>query len=761
MLRTLLLFTLLLSTLLPSARAQKVGLVLSGGGAKGIAHIGLIQALEDNQIPVDYITGTSMGAIVGSLYAMGYTPAEMLDIIKSDDFRLWQSGTIRKEDEFYFKKSDPSPQFVQFHIDFKTDSLKPQTYFLPSSLINPVQMNIAFMGLFARGDAMAGYDFSQLFVPFRCIGSDVYNKQPIVFRQGDLGQAVRASMTFPLVFKPIEIDGTLIYDGGIYNNFPSDVMKEDFNPDFIIGSSVTDNPSKPKERDIMGQLENMIMQKTDYSIRPEEGVYIRSKLAQFSLLEFDKADAIYAIGYQNGLQYVDSIRKVVQRIAPSDNLNLHRRIYKSKLPDLVFRSVTIDGVSYPQKQYILSQIQRREDHTFTYESFQRDYFSMLSEGKILEMHPSAHYNSDTRLFELHLKVKMQDNLSVSVGGLISSMSSNEAYLGITYRSLSFFSMDYDLKLHVGRVYNSFEGSGRILFPTKVPFYVKMMGVYTHNKFFENERLFFDPDVQAYVLKRESFAKLRFGFPYRRTGKLEFSTTYGAMNDRYTQINTSGFSKSHYDIWASSLRIEQNTLNSPMYPDDGSRLSIIGQYAFDWEEYYPDSDVNQITDKDEQNWFQVSAEWEYYRPLSSLLRLGFKTKGVYSNKRAYNNFSSSIIQAPAFTPTPHSQVVFNESLRAPGFVALGAIPILKLTRALHLRAEYYGFLPFLSLAKGENNAPIRIQGLKKINHFGELSLVYNTPIGSISIFGNYYNYPTNNFNYGINIGWLLGNTKLIE
>ncbi|MGL4992669.1 MAG: patatin-like phospholipase family protein [Bacteroidales bacterium] len=741
--------------------SQKVGLVLSGGGAKGIAHIGLIQALEENNIPIDYITGTSMGAIVGALYSMGYTPAEMLQVIKSEDFRLWQSGTIRKEDEFYFKKNDPIPEILQFNIDFKGDSIKPQTYFLPSSLINPVQMNLAFLGLCSQSDAIANYDFSNLFVPFRCVGADVYNKQPIVFRNGDLGQAVRASMTFPLVFKPIEIDNMLIYDGGIYNNFPTDIMKQDFSPDFIIGSSVTDNPSKPKDRDIMGQLENMIMQKTDYTINPEEGIYIRSKLSQYGILDFGSADDIYNVGYQNGLQYIDSIRKVVHRNMPVDNINLQRRIYKSKLPDLVFRNVTVEGVSYPQQQYILSQIGRRNDNTFTFESFQRDYFSMLSEGKILEIIPTALYNNDSRLFELNLKVKMRENLSVGIGGLISSMSSNQAYLGVSYRSLSFFSMDYGAKMHIGRTYNSFEASARILFPSKVPFYVKLMGVYSNNKFFEDEKLLFDSEVQAYVQKRESFIKLRFGMPYRRTSKLELSTAYGAMKDRYTQPDVNGFTRSYYDIWNSTLRVEQNTLNSPMYPNDGSHFSLLAQYAFDWERYDPSETYYEPIKEVSHNWFQLSINWEKYNKLSRLVTLGYKTAVLYTNKPTYNNFSSTIIQMPSFTPTPHSKVVFNESLRAPSFAALGAIPIVNLSRSLSIRSEYYGFLPIISITKGENREVKRTKDLKKINHFGELSLVYNTPIGSISIFGNYYNYPSRNFNYGINIGFLLGNTKLIE
>ena len=120
--------------------AQTVGLVLSGGGAKGIAHIGVIKALEDNNIPIDYVAGTSIGAIIGSLYVIGYSPEEMMQLIKSENFNAWQTGKVNEKDLYYFKVDDPTPEFGRFRFD-ANDSAKAKTYFLPVSLIDPIQMN--------------------------------------------------------------------------------------------------------------------------------------------------------------------------------------------------------------------------------------------------------------------------------------------------------------------------------------------------------------------------------------------------------------------------------------------------------------------------------------------------------------------------------------------------------------------------------------------------------------------------------------------
>ena len=135
---------------------KKVGVVLSGGGAKGAAHIGVIKALEENNIPIDYITGTSIGAIIGSLYAMGYSPEEMLELMLSKEFAYWQTGTVEEQYTYYFKEPYPTPEFAHFSIDM-SDSLQIKASFLPQSLINPIQMNQAFMALFSQATACLLY----------------------------------------------------------------------------------------------------------------------------------------------------------------------------------------------------------------------------------------------------------------------------------------------------------------------------------------------------------------------------------------------------------------------------------------------------------------------------------------------------------------------------------------------------------------------------------------------------------------------------
>ena len=287
---------------------EKVGLVLSGGGAKGLAHVGVIKALEENNIPIDYITGTSMGAIVGGLYAIGYSPDDMVALFSSKEFKTWYTGT--KEEEFtnFSQKMDPESKVITLYFDYKDGKAKMQ---MPTNLIHPYQMDLGFLQLFAGPNALAKENFDSLFVPFRAVSSDINHKESYIPKSGDLGTAIRASMSFPLAFKPIMVDSMLLFDGGIYNNFPQDVMAEHFNPDFIIGSKCANNSLKADEDNLVLQIENMVMQNTNYNLGENHGILIESTFTNVSLLDFNRVQEFVDLGYKNTIQKIDSIKEMV------------------------------------------------------------------------------------------------------------------------------------------------------------------------------------------------------------------------------------------------------------------------------------------------------------------------------------------------------------------------------------------------------------------------------------------------------------------
>lgn len=757
--------------LINSLQAQRVGLVLSGGGAKGAAHIGVIKAFEENEIPIDYITGTSIGAIIGSLYAMGYTPDEMLQLMLSKEFGYWQTGTVEDDYMYYFRKPDPTPEMAHFSIDM-SDSLQIKTNFLPQSLINPIQMNQAFMALYAQATAKAAWNFDNLFVPFRCIGSDIYNKKPVIFKNGDLGEAVRISMTFPLFFKPVWKDSVPMFDGGIYDNFPVKTMKEDFHPDFIFGVALSTGKSKPSNNPY-NQIETMIMQETNYEVDEEDGMIIRFNMPDVSLLDFQKANEIMEMGYKRTMSLIDSIKGRVHRRMPLDSLNLRRKQYKESLPPLVFKNIYITGVSESQQKYIESQLHRDINQEFSMEEFKRAYFKMLAYSKIKEIVPKAIYNRVNKTFDLHLYITMSDEINIGLGGNISSHQANQLYLGLGYRYLGRYAADMNADFQVG---NSFSGvmlNGRMYLQTRIPTYINWQGVFSYKRYSESQSLFYEDVVPAFIKQHELYMKLKLGFPFLNRAKAEIGFGYGQLNDYYYQNTEVSFADrdyehSRYNLFSGSLNIEQNSLSTKVYPISGVKRSLNALYITGTKKYKPNV-ATEPTENNTHSWLQMKAHWEQYHELSKLFNLGYTGELVLSSKNLMENYTASILQAPAFTPTPHSTIVFNEAFRANQYAALGVSPVLKLGKFVHFRLDLYGFLPLYEIKKHtevlENNyvmtLPYYGKFLDSFKYMGEAAFVVHLPFTSISLYANGYSYPSKNFNFGINIGYLLFNQKLLD
>lgn len=757
----------LLIIVITSLKSQSVGLVLSGGGAKGIAHIGLIKALEEKGIPIDYVTGTSMGAIVGGLYAIGLSPDEMIELIKSDNFKSWQTGKIDAKDKLYFRSEDPTPEFANVKINL-WDSTKATTSFLPSSFINPVQMNLGIIEIFAQANAACNGDFNKLMVPFRCVASDVFHKQAVIHRKGDLGNCIRSSMTIPLVFKPIRIDGNLLYDGGIYNNFPTDIMVQDFNPDFIFGSIVASAPTEPDETNLMDQIFTMVMQRTNYDVNPEKGVAIKYNVNKFGLLEFDQVDQIFEIGYKEGKKIADSLQTRISRRVSPESVALKRMVFKSNYPDLTFKNVTITGAHGIERMAIMSQIQRNRNGELSYSNFRESYYKLLSDNKLKELTPEVKYNKTNNSFDLNLGVKVNNEISLGIGGLITSASANQAYLGLKYQTYNPYSMNLSSDFYVGNTYNSAMLSGRIELPTKRPIYLRFSTVFTARSYYQTDRLFFQESVAAYLKQGETYGRLIIGTPINRSSRFSLAVGYSRMTDQYmdiasTKTNKVTLDRSRYYLGSISVRVHSNTLNHVMYPNAGNESVLMGQaFIGSASNYSNNNDTLILKSSSNQKWMQLELKFTQYRQLKNGFSLGTLFDGLVSNKSLYDNYAATILQAPSFTPTPHSKVQFNESLRAMNYLAGGIMPIWTSKSGLQIRSEFYGFVPIIGITSNSATGATEYQGFgKKIQYLGELSLVLNTPIASIALYGNHYSYPKNNWNIGVNIGFLIMNPKFIQ
>ena len=202
----------------------KVGLVLSGGGAKGAAHIGVLKYIEEAGIPIDYIAGTSMGSIVGGMYALGYSSDEILDIINTIDWDRLISNQVERQRISYTGKSENSTQLVTIPFSVGTDEEELQSRSFKNSLPTGIVSGDNLINLF--NSLSVGYsdpvDFDELPIPFLCIATNVVNGKADVLDKGIFSKSIRASMAIPFLFDPVKIDDALYTDGGLVNNFPAE-----------------------------------------------------------------------------------------------------------------------------------------------------------------------------------------------------------------------------------------------------------------------------------------------------------------------------------------------------------------------------------------------------------------------------------------------------------------------------------------------------------------------------------------------------------
>lgn len=735
---------------------HSVGLVLSGGGAKGIAHVGVIKALEENDIPIDYIAGTSMGAIVGSLYSCGWTPDSMLNFFKSPDFGYWSTGVINPADKFYFSQPEPTPQWLGVNLNFRDSSVFSMNI-LPTNLISPLPMNIEFLKLYAPYTRQCGENFNRLFVPLRTVCSDVYHKHKIVCRSGSLGDAVRASMSFPLVFKPIKLDGVLVYDGGIYDNFPVDVMQEDFNPEFIIGVSVSSADKSPQQGNIYSQLEDMIIQNNDYSVPPESGVKIQVPVLQFGVLDFGKAQEIFEIGYRTGLAMVDSIKKRTVARRSLESVNDRRRQFTAQKPVIMFDSVAVEGATPSQAKYITFLFDRGLKHRpFGMTQTQNAYYQAVTDGKLSNLVPQAEFRGDSTTLLLEATVK--NSWNIGVGGWISSSTNSMLYLTFGYHTLRFNSLDADISAWLGQTY--YAGMARVKFAlhSVVPSYMQLTGVISRQKFYSEELLFYQNNSPSFISDYQAYVRLQYCRAVGRKAKAFADIGYGFLWDKYFPIGTTDFSdsardKSRFKVGALRLGLEYNTLNDITYPSRGAlfQATLLGtlENCKNTVHTYPELGST-ISDHK----LRLEILWKYFFSIHRHFTLGAYANGMatlHGNRQLY---TPALISAPAFAPTPSTSNYFNQGFRSQNYVAAGVMPIYLPVSNLQLRGDFYVYAPIRNEVRRPDGRLGYDGWLRKARFLGEVAAVYNFPFASLSVYCNYLSYPARNWNFGINFGIFL-------
>ena len=760
-------FFILIFLLPCTLTAQKVGLVLSGGGAKGISHIGVIQALEEHNIPIDYITGTSMGAIVGALYSIGYSPSEMMRLITSPDFMRWSKGDVEEEYGYFAYQQEQKPSLfaVRFALD-DSSRLKPA---LRNHLVSTYPMDMALISIFAPATAYSGGSFDNFFVPFRCVASDINKGKAYVFSKGDLGTAIRASMSYPGYFKPIMIDSTLLFDGGIYDNFPVKVMESDFKPDYIIGSTCAGFGRNAGEDDIFQALENMVIRETDYSVPEENGILISTQFKDVSVMDFNKAKEIYRRGYETTIAIIDSIRDKIPVRRPLDSITEARKSYKAELPSLKFRSVDVTegNLTESQQKFVERALSDRDSDTLSYEKLKSKYFKLIGTGNVTTFYPTPVYDSISEVFDIHIRANKGHIARVSIGGNIASSMANQGYFGLGLRHWGNYSTRANADFFIGRLYSSGQLSIRQDYPFKKPFYYEAWGGFSRWDFFNtNNEMFFSGTGLHNRREEDLSIGGILGFPFLTNGSFKLGMTAGLLTTKagpeIIKQDASGVEKYRFVYSTWNTGFEKKTFNRSQYPTRGRHQYIRLSYINGIDKVIKGPLDNEILENQKRITLPVLRfKQELYSDVGNSMAFGSYIEGVWSPERDFLSYFSGIGLLPVFAPTPHSSTLFSEYYRSNFWVAAGLIPILEINDLLSLRAGGFLFHSFnRPYSAGDGS-------LKWDSSFSRPVIMMmsainlHSPIGPISFSVNYYEKGPQKFAFLFNIGYMLYNRRGIN
>ncbi len=337
----------------------KVGLVLSGGGAKGLAHIGVLKIIEEAGVRIDYIGGTSMGAVVGGLYAAGYNATQLDSIFRRVNFDNIIQDNLPRESKTFYERADAEKYVLKLPFDNYKVSL-------PSSL-SKGQNSYNLLTRTLQHVAHQN-DYSKLPIPFFCVATDVEKGEQVILEKGYLPESISASGALPSLFSPVLLDGKLLIDGGVVNNYPIDELRAK-GVDIIIGVDVQD---ALRDRENLKTAPEVLLQISNYSTiedmevkRPKTDIYIRPKIDGYTVVSFNDRNDIINLG----LDEAQKKKSELQNIAAKQSHKTKRLGVTGHKDSIHINKVSITGNSHYTKNYVLGKLKLDPPTTVSYDDF--------------------------------------------------------------------------------------------------------------------------------------------------------------------------------------------------------------------------------------------------------------------------------------------------------------------------------------------------------------------------------------------------------
>lgn len=399
-------FLILISSFLFGQQAQpKVGLVLSGGGAKGFAHIAVLKEIDKAGLQIDYIGGTSMGAIIGGLYAAGYSANQIEEIVLNTDFVKLLRDKLPRNTATFFEKEFEEKTSVTLPVNKGSVGL-------PKAISKGQNVLNLLLELFESTEEIT--DFSKLPIPFFCIATDVENGAEVIIEKGSMPIALRASGSFPTLLNPVVIDDKLLVDGGVANNFPITIMKSK-GMDIIIGVDVEgrlfDKDKLTSAIAILNQIVSYQMYQNSEKEKEQLDVYIHPDIFDYTIVDFDKKIEIL----EKGTIEAEKFREVFKEIAKKQTIKKEKKTAKIHQQKKVISTIDLQGLQKYTRAYVLGKLNIREGDSLSRKAMS-DRIQLLFATKNYDRITYSFDKKEDEQYQLKFSVKeSKDNATVSLG----------------------------------------------------------------------------------------------------------------------------------------------------------------------------------------------------------------------------------------------------------------------------------------------------------------------------------------------------------
>jgi NTE family protein len=593
------------------AQRPKVGLVLSGGGAKGISHIGILQAIDSAGLKIDYLTGTSMGSIIGGLYAIGYSGKEIERISNT----LKWDAILSNKPNYSQISIDEKDEYGKYSVEFGLKNFKPQ---IGTGLIESQTLWLTLSELF-----MPVYDikdFSKFNIPFKCIATDLSDGKAVVLSDGEIVTAVRSSMAIPSVFTAVEMDSTKLVDGGIIRNFPVTDIKE-MGADIIIGVNLFKGlPDISKLNNLLDVFYQITQYRDAEDLTKEKklcDLIIEPPVEQYSAGSFDATNDIMRIGKEMGKLYypyfkhlADSLNKIYPvDYSPEGRLPKTKKIF---VDEIVF-----EGINKTSKNLLLHKIQIKPGNKYSAaginKGFEKAYSSRYYDNVHYELKPTIPGHA-----KLVCKVKESPLTQLKLGLSYHSFSGAAILGNLTVRNLLPANSRTMFKIAAGE-YFRFLVEHRQVFGARANNYINL------SYQAENLPLYLYEGGKKTSLYHAAYKK--FNLNYTRVFGINWSLTAGVNHQKYVfspdiadNFRVDGHSKNIYTY----LKSESITTDRPYFPTSGYEFSAEAGVVFNrkarinvYDNEGNSSDSSGIVDG-QPEFYRFMVNYTRYHPLNGKL-----------------------------------------------------------------------------------------------------------------------------------------------